>query len=44
MNVDDMLIFNMLNGFEGFKRYIHILNCILDLALPRFVTLTLDQQ
>ena len=28
----------MLNSFKDYKRYIHILNCILDLALPEYMS------
>ena len=35
---------NMLNCFEDYKRYIHILRRILDLAWPKLTKLTLEQQ
>ena len=38
------LILNMLNCFKDYKIYIHILYRILDLALPKSMSLTLKQQ
>ena len=37
------LTFNMLNCFKDYKRYILILNCILDLAWHKEMKLTLEQ-
>ena len=34
----------MLNCFKDYKRYIHILDFIMDLALPRSMELTLEQK
>ena len=38
------LTVNMLNCFKEYKRYFHILNCILNLAWPKQVKLTLEHQ
>ena len=38
------LTLNMLNCFKDYKIYIHILNFILDLAWPKQIKLTLEQQ
>ena len=38
------LTLDMLNCFKVYKRHIHILNCILDLAWPKWMKLTLTQQ
>ena len=35
---------DMLTCFKDYERYIHILNCILDLAWPKSMKLTLEQQ
>ena len=32
-----------MNCFKYYQKYIHILNCILDLAWPKSIELTLDQ-
>ena len=37
-----LLTLNMLNCFKDYKRYIHIVNCILDLAWPKLMKLTLE--
>ena len=39
-----LLTLNMLNCFKDYKRYIHILNRILELARPKLTKLTLGQQ
>ena len=39
-----MLYMYMLNWFNDYKRHIHILNCILDLAWPKWMKLNLEQQ
>ena len=38
------LSLNMLNCFRDYKRFIHVLNLISDLAWPKWVKLTLEQQ
>ena len=39
-----MLTLHMLNCFKDYKKYIHIFNNILDLAWPKWMKLTLEQQ
>ena len=41
---EGVLTLNMLNCFKDYERCIHILNRILDLAGPKWVKLTLEQQ
>ena len=38
------LTLNMLNSFKDYKWYIPILNCILDLACPKWMKSTVEQQ
>ena len=39
-----VLTLNMLNCIKDYKRYVHILNCILYLAWPKLMKLNLEQQ
>ena len=38
------LALNLLSCLKDYKRYIHILNCILDLAWPKMMKFTVEQR